>query len=675
MSDARPTFPTHAVVTAGMPYGNKDLHFGHLAGVFVPADICARFLRDRIGADNVLFVSGTDCFGSPIDEGYRKAVAAGEAPGDGSISAYVKSHHDAQKATLDAYDISLDVYEGSGIGRCGEIHAEVTDCIVRDLHALGLLEERGGMQFFDVEANTFLNGRQVIGHCPVQGCKSEKAYADECDLGHQFDPADLIAPRSTVTGTVPELRAVDNWYFRLPDFRDVIASHADVLDADERVRAVTTSTIREFLASPVIFVKNEYEEAYRSVADELPEHRFAPAEKGRVSFSLAFEDFADRDRARGVLASAGVEKLRMGKALVPFRITGNIDWGVPSPVLEGEEERCVWCWPESLWAPISFSAAALEARGEDDDGAWRRWWCDDGSEVFQFIGQDNLYFYGVAQTALFSALAESDPSGRFSFCGLRQSTLVPSYHVLYQGRKASSSGTSKPPSADELLAHYAAEELRAHWAAQAVGLKSASFRPKPFDADADEQAADPVAKEGALLKNIANRIARSCFYTAQKHCSGRAPLGEVSPEAAAECERVILAFERCMHRFETWSAMSLLDEFLRGVNKWWSQASREATSAGDDANQAAAIRAVLVDAFHYLRTAIVLLHPIAPRGSELVFSHLDIHASPSGGCGEPHAGFFSWAHIFEGMEFWATPAERDEGSMTLVEIPPRYDFW
>ena len=77
----RPNFTARAVVTAGMPYGNKDLHFGHIGGVFVPADFFARFLRDRIGAENVLFVSGTDCYGSPIMEGYRKLTEAGEFSG------------------------------------------------------------------------------------------------------------------------------------------------------------------------------------------------------------------------------------------------------------------------------------------------------------------------------------------------------------------------------------------------------------------------------------------------------------------------------------------------------------------------------------------------------------------------------------------------------------------
>ena len=104
-------WPARAVVTAGMPYGNKPLHFGHIAGVFVPADAYARFLRDRIGADNVRFISGTDCFGSPIDEGYRKLVEAGEF--NGTIREYVQRNHDAQKATLDSYEISLSI--GSGM--------------------------------------------------------------------------------------------------------------------------------------------------------------------------------------------------------------------------------------------------------------------------------------------------------------------------------------------------------------------------------------------------------------------------------------------------------------------------------------------------------------------------------------------------------------------------------
>ena len=74
----RPIFPKRAVITAGMPYGNKELHFGHVGGMFVHADTFARFMRDRIGRENVLFVCGTDCYGSPALESYRKLRESGE---------------------------------------------------------------------------------------------------------------------------------------------------------------------------------------------------------------------------------------------------------------------------------------------------------------------------------------------------------------------------------------------------------------------------------------------------------------------------------------------------------------------------------------------------------------------------------------------------------------------
>ncbi|MDR0459388.1 MAG: class I tRNA ligase family protein, partial [Coriobacteriales bacterium] len=131
----RPQFPLRAVVTAGMPYGNKGLHFGHIGGVFIPADVFARFLRDRIGAQNVLFISGTDCYGSPIDEGYRKLVEANEF--SGSIEDYVERNHQAQFDSLQAHDISLDIYEGSGLGSARAYHLALTREIFQRLYQHG----------------------------------------------------------------------------------------------------------------------------------------------------------------------------------------------------------------------------------------------------------------------------------------------------------------------------------------------------------------------------------------------------------------------------------------------------------------------------------------------------------------------------------------------------------
>lgn len=656
------TWPRRAVVTAGMPYGNKALHFGHVAGVFVPADAYARFLRDRLGSENVLFVSGTDCFGSPIQEGYRKAA---ENEGfEGSIVDYVQRNHDRQKATLDAYGISLSIYEGSGLGRAGEIHQQVTNAVLERLHENGHLTRQSTLQFYDVEADQFLNGRQVTGFCPVQGCKSEKAYADECDLGHQFAPEDLIKPVSSLTGTTPEMRPVENWYFDLPNFRSLLREVTDGLKADPEIRPVVTKTAEEFLGAPVIYIKNELEEAYRAVEAQLPAHAFHAAEKGKQSFEIEFETIEDRDAARDVLFAAGI-KIRTGKALVPFRMSGNIDWGVKVPVMEGVDGLTVWVWPESLWAPISFSVAALEEQGRAGADA-RDFWCSQDACVYQFIGQDNLYFYGVAQPALWMALEEGNAMQAHPAQGqLQQTRLIANHHILFGKTKASSSGAVKPPSADELLEYYTVDQLRAHWLALGLDQKSVGFKPKPFDPDEkvreDSRVADPVLKEGALLTNVFNRLARSCFYEAQKNFEGCMPLGAPDASVIAKAHEALAEYERIMHRVELHSALTVADGFIRWAQKGWADGIKAAEAAEDEA----ARRQVLTNSFFSLRVAALMMHPIAPAGCEMICDY----------CQMAPEAFFSWNAPFEGMDELCTEEEVAAAAHPVKELPPRTDFF
>ena len=341
-----------------MPYGNKSLHFGHVGGVFVPADCFARFLKDRIGAENVRFVSGTDCFGSPIDEGYRKLKESGSF--EGTIEDFVQKNHEAQVKTLESYDIELSIFEGSGIGKCGEIHQKLTNEVLEALYENGWLKAIDSKQFYDPQAKMFLNGRQVMGRCPVAGCKSEQAYADECSLGHSYAPQDLIAPKSSVTGVVPEMKTVRNWYFDLPAYRQFLNNHVEAMRKDKNVRDVVTNDIAEFLAAPIIYIKNENFDDYKKLESKIPNHKYAPAEGNKQSFTVEFETIEDRDAARETLAEAGL-RFRTGKTLVPFRLTGNAAWGVKAPNLDGDtKDLTVWCWPESLWAPISFTMAANE---------------------------------------------------------------------------------------------------------------------------------------------------------------------------------------------------------------------------------------------------------------------------------------------------------------------------
>lgn len=660
------TWPKRAVVTAGMPYGNKPLHFGHVGGVFVPADCFARFLRDRIGEDNVRFISGTDCFGSPINEGYRKLVEAGEF--DGTIADYVQRNHDRQKATLDSYDISLSIYEGSGLGYSGEVHQQISETVISRLHECGRLQKRATLQFYDAEVGTFLNGRQVQGRCPVQGCKSEHAYADECDLGHQYAPEDLIAPKSTLSGTTPEMRPVENWYFDLPAFSEFLKGYADALAEDPEVRPIVSNTIREFLAAPVVYIKNDAYEDYRAIAGKLPRHSYRAPEGNKQSFEIEFKTIDERDAAREVLAAEGI-RFRTGKALVPFRISGNIEWGVKAPVIDGLEGLTVWCWPESLWAPMSFTMAVNDKMGLPR-GSWRDFWCSEDAQVYQFIGQDNLYFYGVAQTALIEALSESDIlTAEPTDAPVRQTRLVANHHILFHDKKASSSSDLKPPTADELLDHYTVEQLRAHFLALGLDQKSVGFKPKPYDPKVenrdDPRVADPVLKEGALLTNVYNRLARSCFYEAQKNFDRMMPLGPVSDDVREKALETMAEYERIMHRVELHSVMSLMDGFIRWANKYWSDGIAAVEKAGEGEASDSQRRQVLLDSFYLLRVCTLLMHPIVPKGAERICDYLSFE----------FADFFSWNYDFDSMEELCGAAELERGGHLVRELPPRFDFF
>ena len=664
-TNERVIWPERAIVTCGMPYGNKGLHFGHIGGVYIPADMFARFLRNRIGAGNVLLVSGTDCYGSPIMEGHRKAVEAGDF--DGTIEEYVELNHNGQVETLAAYDISMSIFEGSGLGYAAGPHKEMTDRFFETLYANGFLDKLSTAQFYDTQAQMFLNGRQVLGRCPVQGCKSEKAYADECDLGHQFNPEELIAPKSTITGTVPELRPVYNWYFKLPEFGPLIREHVENMRAAGKVRPFVLSAIEEFLEPPIVYIQTKFAEEYEAVAGQLPPHVKREAEEGKTSFEIEFERIEQRDEARGILEGAGV-RFRMGKTLVPFRLTGNIDWGVEAPDLDGtvaagESERLtVWCWPESLWAPISFTDAALRHAAEtgnpNEHGDWHDWWCTDDARVYQFIGEDNIYFYGVAQSALWPGMQEGHEA-RAEGTGdeLRQTELIANHHVLFGNKKASSSGKVNPSIFFELLDHYTSDQLRAHFLSLGLGLKSVGFQPKPYFPDANPKAPDPALKESALLTNVFNRLARSCFYIAQKLCGGTLPLGEVDPELRAETERVIDEYERLMSRYELHSVMALMDGYLRYCNKYWNDYSKKAETDEERVEQTA----VLANAFYLLKAATILMEPVAPHGTHKIIEMLALPCTDE--------EFLSWEHIREGFEAFVEPGHQ------LTELPPRFDFF
>lgn len=648
-NDERPEFPKRALITGGMPYGNKSLHFGHVGGMFVHADTFARFMRDRIGKENVLFVSGTDCYGSPIVEAYRKLVDEGY---EGTMEEYVMGNHEKQKKTLADYEISLDIFGASAFGKTGKMHDAVSEEVFEKLYENGHLVQMSTPQFFDPVKKVFINGRQVVGKCPIEGCCSDKGYADECDLGHQYSPSELIDPISTLSGVKPEIKPVTNWYFTLEDCMDMLSERMQFLSRNTNTRKFEIKAMEEFLKAPCMYVQKKQIPDLDSLVAEFPEHEMVNEEK-KPSITFIFQNLELRDKAREILDEKGIH-YRTGKTLVPFRLSGNIDWGVKVPEKDGVKDLTFWVWPESLWAPISFSKTYFKEHNMPED-EWERWWNDEDACVYQFIGQDNIYFYGLAEMGMFVGLnhKKGEPVNMETVI---LPHIVANNHILFMDKKASSSSELKPPMADELLDYYSAEQLRIHFLSLGLASKSVGFKPQVYLPKEEQQGTDPVLKEGNLLTNVFNRLVRSCFYSTQQYYDGILPTGEVDEKIKKLCYDSILEYERYMYNHEFHRVTYVLDSLIREVNKHWVNNVKIADKNDDDQLR----KQILVDCFYGVKVITTLLHPIAPKGCEMVQEYLRVDDR-----------IFNWEYIFDTLESILEDPDHHE----LKFLEPKVDFY
>lgn len=199
-SDSR--FKRYCITTA-LPYANGPVHIGHLAGVYVPADIYARYLR--LMKEDVLLIGGSDEHGVPIT---IKARKEGVSPQD-----VVDRYHKIIKQSFQEFGISFDIYSRT----TSPIHNCTASDFFKDLYDKGKFVERTSMQYYDAEAETFLADRYITGTCPH--CGNEKAYGDQCEAcGTSLSATDLINPKSTLSGSEPQLKETKHWYLPLNDY-------------------------------------------------------------------------------------------------------------------------------------------------------------------------------------------------------------------------------------------------------------------------------------------------------------------------------------------------------------------------------------------------------------------------------------------------------------------------
>lgn len=321
------------LVTAALPYSNNRLHVGHVIGAYLPADTYVRYLRQR--GDDVRFVCGSD------DNGVAIAITATK---ENSTPQEVATRYNAkQKADFDGLGIQFDVYGGTHQPDFVELHNRISQGFFLEIHKKGYFTKKTTKQLYDAKADRFLPDRYVQGTCPH--CKHPAAYGDQCEnCGQSMDPMTLIDPKSTITGTKPEVRETTHWYLRLAEF-------------EEKLKA--------------------WLESKRSPANGEP-----PWRDTVLNFAL------------GQIKSSLPERA----------MTRDLDWGIPVPLPDDPDARgkVLYVWFDAPIGYVSFTARHCE----QTDGNWKayeRWWKDPACRIIHFIGEDNTIFHALTWPAMLAA--------------------------------------------------------------------------------------------------------------------------------------------------------------------------------------------------------------------------------------------------------------------------------
>jgi methionyl-tRNA synthetase len=590
--------PSKALVTAGMPYANGPLHLGHLAGTIIPADIYARWMRLVVGKENTLFVFGSDDHGSNSEVSAKKAGK--------STREFIDEVHDLQEKTLDRYGVSRDVYSGTSRPDLIKHHKEFCDEKLRSLMNNKMLDKKTSRQWFDSSENMFLPDRFVTGKCPNSECDNEKAYSNECDsCGKTYEPEQLLKPVSAISGTTPELKDTDHWWLNMWNVVDPLKTWID-----SKARTWRKPLHRESVdtVTPRIIFSNTHEEKYKELKESLPKHksRYAPGKK----IVCLFDTKEDLNTTFSALKEVGAD-VELDNSWSHRSITRDISWGLEVPTdLDPEMEgKTLYVWPDSLYAPVSFTKRALELKGLPED-EYKKYWLDPKSGVYQFLGQDNNFFYVVMQGALW--LGSQKETNRLPVEGELQLTDIFScFHLQIEGKKMSKS-TGNFFTGDELITDkgFTADQLRYFFA-----LLSITEKPSNFEFETLE-------KRNEFLAGPLNAAFEKPLSAAQKHYDSKIPEGELIGKTEKETKKIIQIFINNMKKGDYSKLLFAIENYARVINGLFTQYKPH-----DDRFPEKERADALYSSFFILKNLVIMLSPFVPETMEKLRESLNLPES------------------------------------------------
>ncbi len=585
--------PSKATVTAGMPYANGPLHIGHLAGAHVPADIYSRWLRLLIGDENVLYVCGTD------DHGTTSEIAASKA--GQSIRAFIDDIHRQQSRTMKKYSIGLDTYSGTSRPGHFQLHKDYCQDFLRKLYQNAMLEKRTSEQWYDPEHNMFLPDRYVFGTCPK--CQNPNSYSEECDAcGSQFESRELIDPKSTVSEATPVLKETEHLYLNM---WKVIDQLREWLNGKQRSwrKGILLEVMNN--VHPSIIFAREHEETYKAFKDQLPKHKFRYAPGKRMV--VQFESLDELDKGRAQLKGQGIES-ELDDGWAHRSITRDVKWGVPVPtdMVEGMEGKTLYVWPESLIAPVCFTQTALKEKGQDPD-LYKEFWTDPQAKIFQFLGQDNVFFYVLMQGAMWFGTQE-DPMRQPIKGELQLTDVFSNFHLQIDGQKMSKS-KGNFYTADQLIDDmgYSADQVRYFLAVLTLSEKNSNF---DFDS---------FKERNKFLAGPLNAAFEKPISACKSKFNGKVPQGELIGKTEKETRKIIQHYVKMMEKADYSKALFAVENYARIINGLFNQFKPH-----DDRHDEKQRKDALFSSFFILKNLIIMLSPFAPETIDRVRQSLNL---------------------------------------------------
>jgi methionyl-tRNA synthetase len=573
--------PKKAVVTAGMPYANGALHLGHLAGAQLPADIHARWMGMVIGRENVLFVCGTDDHGSTSE---LMAMREGRP-----VSEVISEIHGAQSEVLSRYNIDLDLYSGTSRPETISRHTARCQEMLNKLYNNEVLSKRTSEHWYDPEVDRFLPDRLVRGVCPQ--CDDDRAYSDECDAcGAKYDASDLLSPRSAVSSSTPELRASAHLWLDM--WRPSHLIQAWVEQKGKAWRPIVSRPILDEIAPSLRFSRT-LEERYKTFSKSLPKHKRKYGKQQMML--LQFKSKADMSQAREQLSVEGIEA-EVVDGWAYRSISRDIPWGIPVPALDDElKDKTLYVWPDSLIAPIAFSEAALEARGEDP-ARYVDYWCDPEAKIYQFLGQDNVFFYVLMQTAMW--IGSQEDMNRLPVAGeLQLNEVFGCFHLSINGAKMSKSTGNFYTGAqllDEL--EYDPDQIRYFLALQGLGEKPSDFDFEMLNA------------RNAFLAGRMNAAFERPISATHSKFGGVVPEGKLIDKVELDTTRMVQRYLKAMTQANYPNMLYELENYARKINTLFNKYKPH-----DDRQPEDQRRDALLSAYYLLKNLMIMLYPFVPE--------------------------------------------------------------